>query len=58
VEDPPTGVYEQLITCDLVRRIGDLHCAIVKWYGLRVLEKQLHGLKDRGGTCTSACLAA
>jgi hypothetical protein len=24
VEDLPTGVYEQLITHDLVRRIGDL----------------------------------
>jgi superfamily II DNA or RNA helicase/HKD family nuclease len=44
--DPKLGeeLRAELATADRV----DLLCAFVKWYGLRVLEEQLRGLKERG----------
>jgi superfamily II DNA or RNA helicase/HKD family nuclease len=44
--DPKLGeeLRAELDTADRV----DLLCAFVKWYGLRVLEEQLHALKQRG----------
>ncbi|MDX6254085.1 MAG: hypothetical protein QOJ11_419 [Frankiales bacterium] len=43
--DPKLGeeLRAELATADRV----DLLCAFVKWYGLRVLEEQLRGLKER-----------
>ena len=46
--DPKLGeeLRAELVTADRV----DLLCAFVKWYGLRVLEEQLKGLKERDVT--------
>jgi hypothetical protein len=46
--DPKLGeeLRAELVSADRV----DLLCAFVKWYGLRVLEEQLKGLKKHGVT--------